>query len=48
MIGILRQTTRPSYDRQLTAQLTQAPTTHGPGNLTTLLTGTDTWTIGQG
>jgi len=48
VIGILRQSVRPSYDQQLTAQLTQATTTHGPGDLTTLLTGNDTWTIGQG
>ena len=45
VIGILRHTTRPSYDQQLTTQLTQATTTHGPGNLTTLLTGNDTWQV---
>jgi 2-oxoglutarate ferredoxin oxidoreductase subunit beta len=46
-IGILRQTTRPTYDQQLNTQLTAATHTTGPGNLTTLLTGNDTWTIGQ-
>ncbi len=46
-IGILRQITRPSYDQQLTDQLQHATTQRGPGDLTTLLTGNDTWTIGQ-
>jgi 2-oxoglutarate ferredoxin oxidoreductase subunit beta len=45
VIGILRQTTRPSYDQQLTAQLTAATQTRGHGNLTTLLTGNDTWQV---
>jgi 2-oxoglutarate/2-oxoacid ferredoxin oxidoreductase subunit beta len=47
VIGILRQATRPSYDEQLSAQLTTATTARGHGDLTTLLTGNDTWTIGQ-
>ena len=47
VIGILRQTTRPSYDQQLTAQLTQATTARGHGELTTLLTGNDTWQVPQ-
>ncbi len=45
VIGVLRHTTRPSYDQQLAAQLTQATTARGPGDLTTLLTGNDTWQV---
>jgi 2-oxoglutarate ferredoxin oxidoreductase subunit beta len=41
-IGIFRDTQRPVYDDLLNNQLT--PTTTPP-NLTTLLTGTDTWTV---
>jgi 2-oxoglutarate ferredoxin oxidoreductase subunit beta len=46
-IGILRDTTRPVYDTQMADQLHHATTHQGPGNLTTLLTGTDTWTVEQ-
>jgi 2-oxoglutarate ferredoxin oxidoreductase subunit beta len=44
-IGIYRQTTRPTYNHQLTTQTHHHTTQHGPGNLNQLLTGTDTWTI---
>ena len=47
VIGVLRHTQRPSYDHQLATQLAHATTTRGHGDLTTLLTGNDTWTIGQ-
>ncbi len=43
--GILRQIQRPAYDHDLNRQLDHARDQHGPGDLTTLLTGTDTWTI---
>ena len=47
-IGVLRQVSRPTYDDELNAQLEAATAARGPGDLATLLTGNDTWTIGQG
>jgi 2-oxoglutarate/2-oxoacid ferredoxin oxidoreductase subunit beta len=44
-IGILRDTTRPVYDTDMANQIHQAITHQGEGNLTDLLTGTDTWTV---
>ncbi|SHM99987.1 2-oxoglutarate ferredoxin oxidoreductase subunit beta, partial [Actinacidiphila paucisporea] len=44
-IGVLRDTTRPVYDTDMADQIDHATTQQGPGDLTTLLTGTDTWTV---
>ncbi|WP_333771730.1 2-oxoacid:ferredoxin oxidoreductase subunit beta [Streptomyces sp. IBSBF 2435] len=44
-IGIIRNTQRPVYDTDMAHQLDQAVTQHGEGDLTTLLTGPDTWTV---
>ncbi|MEV6553754.1 2-oxoacid:ferredoxin oxidoreductase subunit beta [Streptomyces sp. NPDC051597] len=44
-IGVFRSTHRPVYDTQMTHQLDQAIEQHGKGDLTTLLTGNDTWTV---
>ncbi|MFK8909464.1 2-oxoacid:ferredoxin oxidoreductase subunit beta, partial [Streptomyces sp. YS-3] len=40
-----RSTHRPVYDTQMTDQLDHAIEQHGKGDLTTLLTGNDTWTV---
>ncbi|MFD9797166.1 2-oxoacid:ferredoxin oxidoreductase subunit beta, partial [Streptomyces sp. NPDC059070] len=44
-IGILRNTQRPVYDTLMANQLDTAIEQHGKGDLTTLLTGNDTWTV---
>ncbi|RAG84402.1 2-oxoacid:ferredoxin oxidoreductase subunit beta [Streptacidiphilus pinicola] len=44
-IGVLRAVERPSYDRQLNAQLEQAVTERGEGDLGALLSGSDTWMV---
>ncbi|MEU6176124.1 hypothetical protein ABZ832_29985, partial [Streptantibioticus parmotrematis] len=44
-IGILRDTTRPVYDTTMTDQLDTAIEHHGKGDLASLLTGNDTWTV---
>ncbi|MFK8910361.1 2-oxoacid:ferredoxin oxidoreductase subunit beta, partial [Streptomyces sp. YS-3] len=44
-IGVFRSTHRPVYDTQMTDQLDHAIEQHGKGDLTTLLTGNDTWTV---
>ncbi len=44
-IGILRAVQRPTYDTTMNDQLDTATTHHGKGDLTTLLTGNDTWTV---
>jgi 2-oxoglutarate/2-oxoacid ferredoxin oxidoreductase subunit beta len=44
-IGTLRNIQRPTYDDQLREHIDTATTQHGPGDLTTLLTSGDTWTI---
>ena len=43
-IGVLRHVERPSYDRLMGDQMSAAQS-NGPGNLQSLLTGSDTWTI---
>ena len=45
-IGIFRDVQRPSYDRLMAEQLDKAVADKGPGDLATLITGNDTWTIG--
>ncbi|MFJ3236012.1 2-oxoacid:ferredoxin oxidoreductase subunit beta, partial [Streptomyces sp. NPDC086787] len=44
-IGVFRAVQRPVYDTQLNDQLDTATNQHGKGDLTTLLTGNDTWTV---
>ncbi|MFD4660261.1 2-oxoacid:ferredoxin oxidoreductase subunit beta [Kitasatospora sp. NPDC058444] len=44
-IGVLRSVRRPVYDELMTDQLTTATDQHGEGDLATLLTGKDTWTV---
>jgi 2-oxoglutarate ferredoxin oxidoreductase subunit beta len=46
-VGILRQTTRPTYDDQLNDQIHSATSRQGAGDLATLLTGADNWTVGE-
>ncbi len=43
-IGVLRSVERPSYDRLMSEQMTQAAA-NGPGDLQSLISGADTWTI---
>ncbi|MFF9204240.1 2-oxoacid:ferredoxin oxidoreductase subunit beta, partial [Streptomyces sp. NPDC014986] len=44
-IGVFRSTHRPVYDTLMADQLHTATRQHGTGDLTTLLTGNDTWTV---
>ncbi|MFI6339557.1 thiamine pyrophosphate-dependent enzyme, partial [Streptomyces sp. NPDC050535] len=44
-IGVLRSIQRPVYDTQMTDQLDTAIEQNGKGDLATLLTGNDTWTV---
>ncbi|OSP41821.1 2-oxoacid:ferredoxin oxidoreductase subunit beta, partial [Streptomyces sp. 13-12-16] len=44
-IGVFRSVDRPVYDTLMTDQLDTAVEQHGKGDLTALLTGTDTWTV---
>ncbi|MFG2311558.1 2-oxoacid:ferredoxin oxidoreductase subunit beta [Streptomyces sp. NPDC048566] len=44
-IGVLRSIQRPVYDTQMSDQLDTATERDGKGDLTTLLTGADTWTV---
>ncbi|MGH3343356.1 MAG: 2-oxoacid:ferredoxin oxidoreductase subunit beta [Carbonactinosporaceae bacterium] len=44
-IGVFRSVRRPSYDEAMGRQIDQAVETHGEGDLTALLHGTDTWVI---
>ncbi|MER7756453.1 2-oxoacid:ferredoxin oxidoreductase subunit beta, partial [Kitasatospora sp. NPDC097643] len=44
-IGVLRAVRRPVYDELMADQLTQAESEQGQGDLATLLTGRDTWTV---
>ena len=46
-VGVLRSVQRPVYDTQMSDQLDQAVTEHGPGDLAALLTGSDTWTVSR-
>jgi len=43
-IGVLRNVERPSYDRLMHEQMTKAGA-NGPGDLQSLISGSDTWTI---
>jgi 2-oxoglutarate ferredoxin oxidoreductase subunit beta len=44
-IGVLRDVRRPVYDSLMTEQLEKAVVQHGKGDLGSLLTGNDTWTV---
>jgi 2-oxoglutarate ferredoxin oxidoreductase subunit beta len=44
-VGVLRSVRRPVYDTLMGEQLDTAVAQRGPGNLATLLTGSDTWTV---
>ncbi|MEY9874283.1 hypothetical protein ABH931_003778, partial [Streptacidiphilus sp. MAP12-33] len=44
-IGVLRAVERPAYDHQLNAQVKQAVDERGQGDLSTLLSGSDTWMV---
>ncbi len=44
-IGVLRDVRRPVYDELMESQLTAAVEQRGPGDLATLLAGSDTWTV---
>jgi 2-oxoglutarate/2-oxoacid ferredoxin oxidoreductase subunit beta len=45
-IGVIRQVQRASYDEMMAAQLEQARTDQGDGDLAALLAGADTWQVG--
>jgi 2-oxoglutarate/2-oxoacid ferredoxin oxidoreductase subunit beta len=45
-IGVFRSVDRPVYDDLMRDQLEKATATQGPGDLATLLAGSDTWTVG--
>ncbi|MFF5159795.1 2-oxoacid:ferredoxin oxidoreductase subunit beta, partial [Streptomyces sp. NPDC000348] len=44
-IGVFRSVDRPVYDTLMADQLDTAVQQHGKGDLATLLTGGDTWTV---
>ncbi|MFE5529217.1 2-oxoacid:ferredoxin oxidoreductase subunit beta, partial [Embleya sp. NPDC056538] len=44
-IGVFRDIARPVYDRLMSAQMAEAATKQGPGDLASLIRGNDTWTI---
>jgi 2-oxoglutarate ferredoxin oxidoreductase subunit beta len=44
-IGVFRDVTRPSYDRMAQEQLAKAVEDRGPGDLQSLLRGSDTWEV---
>jgi 2-oxoglutarate ferredoxin oxidoreductase subunit beta len=44
-IGIFRDVARPTYDEMMAAQLAEARSAQGDGDLAALLSSTDTWTI---
>ncbi|HEV2376851.1 MAG TPA: 2-oxoacid:ferredoxin oxidoreductase subunit beta [Streptosporangiaceae bacterium] len=44
-IGVFRAAPRPSYDDLMSAQLDEARTRQGPGDLAALLAGADTWQV---
>ncbi|MDX2715170.1 2-oxoacid:ferredoxin oxidoreductase subunit beta, partial [Streptomyces stelliscabiei] len=46
-IGVLRSVRRPVYDTQMADQLDTAIDQYGKGDLSALLTGKDTWTVGR-
>ncbi|HEY2553268.1 MAG TPA: 2-oxoacid:ferredoxin oxidoreductase subunit beta [Streptosporangiaceae bacterium] len=45
-IGVFRQAPRPSYDELMAAQIEDARTQQGDGDLARLLAGSDTWQVG--
>jgi 2-oxoglutarate/2-oxoacid ferredoxin oxidoreductase subunit beta len=45
-IGVFRDIHRPSYDRLVREQISEVIETKGRGDLQSLLTGSDTWTVG--
>jgi 2-oxoglutarate ferredoxin oxidoreductase subunit beta len=45
-IGVFRQAPRPSYDELMTAQIEEARSEQGDGDLAKLLAGPDTWQVG--
>jgi len=44
-IGIFRQVEKTTYDDAVRDQISRATETNGPGDLATLLAGSDTWTV---
>ena len=44
-IGVFRQVDRPAYDDLVRQQVDTAKETQGPGDLQSLITGSDTWTV---
>ncbi|OPC81512.1 2-oxoacid:ferredoxin oxidoreductase subunit beta [Embleya scabrispora] len=44
-IGVFRDIARPVYDRLMSAQMAEAATKQGQGDLASLIRGNDTWTI---
>ncbi|MFI6984588.1 2-oxoacid:ferredoxin oxidoreductase subunit beta [Embleya sp. NPDC050154] len=44
-IGVFRDIRRPVYDRLMSAQMAEAASTQGAGDLASLIRGNDTWTI---
>jgi 2-oxoglutarate/2-oxoacid ferredoxin oxidoreductase subunit beta len=45
-VGVFRSVDRPTYDQAVNAQLADAVATQGPADLTALLRGADSWTVG--
>ena len=45
-IGVFRQVEQPSYDQLMAEQIDAARSRSGPGDLTALLAGNDTWEVG--
>jgi len=45
-IGVLRAVDRPTYDDEMQAQIDHAVASQGAGDLESLLTSSDTWTVG--
>ncbi|MEV4864210.1 2-oxoacid:ferredoxin oxidoreductase subunit beta [Streptomyces ossamyceticus] len=46
-IGVFRSVDRPVYDTQMADQLDRAVASKGKGDLSALLAGNDTWTVGR-
>ena len=44
-VGVFRQVTQPSYDRLMAEQIAAATARSGPGDLSALLAGSDTWEV---
>ncbi|MET7298596.1 2-oxoacid:ferredoxin oxidoreductase subunit beta, partial [Embleya sp. NPDC005575] len=44
-IGVFRDIERPVYDRLMSAQMAEAASSAGAGDLSSLIRGNDTWTI---